>query len=324
MFLDAFSGILGGLGGLSSLLGGLGLGQSNIPYEQLNPYFNSTMNDFQRRYDQSDARLSQLLGRSEQTTNRLQGVQGNLANLMQELGGINAPTVNEGFNLYQSRMSPLMEQARQVASMFTQPYRQAAGDVADRRADDAARGVMGQFAGQGFSGAAQAAAAAAASDVLSDYESNVANMYGQIGSNFAGNALGQERGLSESGVQNRYANIINNLLQRAGLEQARGASIGQQAGLLGNLAGTEGQRASSLRNNIGALSSPNYQQPMTSNPLGALGQGLSGFGDMFGNPDFQNLFQSTTAPVTTPYYNIPQPSQALNPIQRKEYYGIPF
>jgi hypothetical protein len=295
--LAGIGGILGGLGGLSSMLGALGLGQTQGSYEQLNPYFDSTMRQFQDQYGASNSNLTRLLQRGENTTSRLGGVESALGRLNTELSGMRAPGVNEGFNLYQSRMDPIMSSARDMATMFTQPYREAAGNVAGRRANQAARDIMGQFGGQGFSGAAQSAASRAASDVLSDYETNVANMFGQIGSGFASNMLGQERSLAESGVQNRYSNLINQLLQRAGLEQARGATIEQEASLLGNLAGTEANRASGLRSNIGALSSPNYQEPIMNNPLGAIGQGLSGFGSMFSNPSFLGLFQSTEAPT---------------------------
>lgn len=289
--LAGIGGILSGLGGLGGLLGALGLGRKNVPFVNPNPYTDKTFNQYQNQLAESNKSLARLFGRSEGFANQITGVRGELENLFGNIGALQRPNIDEGFNLFQKRTQPLLDLGQRAAETFTRPYREEGKEIADRRASQAAQRVMSQFGGAGFSGAAKAAASGAASDVFKDYETNLAQMFGQIGSNVTNQALGQERGLSENAPQQRFANALNQILQQAQVQQTLGSLLGNQAGMFGNLAGIEGNRANTLLNNIGALSRPMYTEQIQENPFAAFSEGLGGMGDMFSNPDFVELFK---------------------------------
>jgi hypothetical protein len=302
--MSIIGGLLTGLGGLSSILGGLGIGGKNVPMENANPYTDEMMKMFQSQLGASDQMFGNYASQAGGSASRMGGVESALQRLARDMGNITSPGVNAGYNLYESRKGDVLDFAEDAARRFTQPYREEASRTAERRASDAAQNIMSQFGGAGFSGAAQKAASSGAADVLSDYETNMAGMFGNMGANLAGQALGQERGLAEAAPQQRFANIINNLLQQAQLQQSRGSVLANQGSLYGNIANQYGSRSQNLLGQIGALSAPQYYEPTQTNPLGVIGQGLGGFGSMLSNPDFLNLFSKTKAP-SVPQYSIP-------------------
>jgi len=289
--LGAIGGILGGLGGLGSLLGGLGIGNRNVPIYNTNQYTDPTYGQFQDLLGQSDRQFGRYMGSATNKTNQLDAVQNALGRLENQMAGVSAPGINQGFGIFNRRQPLLMDQATEAAERFTQPYGTTARAVADRRAQDAVRKALGGVAGNAFSGAASAAASRAAGDVLGDFETDVARNFANISSQLYGNAANQERMMAEQAPQQRFANIINTLMQRAGLEQSRGNSMAQQAGLYSGLAGEQGARSRQLLGGLQALSMPSYAEQVQTSPLSEAGLALGGIGDMFANPDFQNLFK---------------------------------
>jgi len=327
--LGTLGAVLSGLGGLSGLLGSLGLGKKKLDFENLNPYTDDTMREFKSALGTSDNAMNRYSTASEGSANRLSGIESILGNLAERINSIASPGVNAGYNLFNQRSGNLLDLGEQAARRFTSPFNEIGRDIADRRASEAAQNMMAQFGGSGYSGAAQSAASTAASDVMSDYEKELAGMYGNIGANISGNALNQERGLAEQAPQTQYSNTINSILQQAQLAQSRGGLLAQQGGLFGNLANQYGVRSNNLMSNIGALSSPQFQEPVYTSPLNSLGQGLSGMGNMFANPDFQNLFDGTN--VGTPSF-VNQPLNLQGMLQapaqtgfiNPDPYGSPF
>lgn len=289
--MSVFGGILTGIGGIASLLGSLGLGNKKQSYDQLNPYASQTYGQFQDLLGQSDSKFQGLSSSAEGSANKLDGIQGAFGQLMESMRATRAPGVNEGFNLFQGRREGIMEDGRTMAEMFTQPYRERGEEVARRRADQAAQAAMANYGGAGFSGAAAGASSAAAADVLSNYELGIADRYGSIGSAYADNMMDVERGLSENAPQMQFQNLINSLLNQGSLNQSRGATIGSQAQLLSGLASEQGARSRQLLGGLGALSAPQYAEPMYTSPLSNAGAGFEAAGNMFSNPEFLNLFK---------------------------------
>ena len=229
--LAGIGGILSGLGGIGGLLGALGIGRKDIPFTNPNPYTDKTFNRFSNEYIESNQDLARLMGSTEGFANQLTGVKGQLEKLFGNMGAVHRPNANEGFEMFQQRTQPLIDLGQQAATTFTQPYREKGAEIAERKASQAAQRVMSQFGGAGFSGAAAGAASGAASDVFSDYESNLAQMYGTIGSGITGNALAQERGMTERAPQQGFENAINQLLQQAQIQNNLGSLLGNQAGI---------------------------------------------------------------------------------------------
>lgn len=291
--LAGIGGVLSGLGGLGGLLGMLGIGRKDIPMNNLNQYTDKTFNRFSNELNDSNSLFKDFMGSAAGSANKIGGVNSALERLFGDMGALQGPNVNEGFNLYNQRVNPIMDIGQKAATMFTQPYREKGEEVARRRASQASQQMMSQFGGAGFSGAASAAASGAASDVFSDYETNLAQMFGNIGADITKQGLGQERGFTERAPQQRFENSLNQMLQQAQLQKSIGSLLGTQGGLFGQLAGTQGVRSANLTNNIGALSRPVYQEQVQENPFAAFMQGLGGMGDMFSNPDFANLFKSS-------------------------------
>lgn len=288
--------ILKGVGGFGKILGGFGLGSEEVPYQNANSaYTDAAMQQFQSLLGNSDNQMDNYMRQAGEAASGMGGAAGDLERLQGLLAGTQGPNVNEGYNLYKSREGGIVDQARAMAEMFTQPYRETAGDTANRRADQAARGVMGQFGGQGFSGAAQAAASGAAGDVLSNYESNIANMFGNMGSTFAGNMLGAERGMAEAAPQQNFANTINSLLNQGNMAQNRGTMFGNQSSMFGNIGSNYGNRSNQLLGGIAGLSAPQYAEQVTANPFLDSMSAVDNFGsDFFGlaeSGSLDNIFK---------------------------------
>ena len=265
----------------SQLIGALS-GRKPVSFENINPYTGQMIDQFQDLLGQSDSRMQNLLSQAGSATGRLGGIESLLGGIQDQLGGIQAPGVDEGYNIYQQRRPELEEQALGMADRATQMYGERAGEVARRRADQAARDIMGQFGGQGYSGAASAAASRGAADVLSDYETDIARQRSGIAGGLLGQMLGQERGLAEQGVQTNFANTINNLLNQANLAGQRGNIFGQQAGLLGQLGSEYGTRSRGLLGGLGGLAAPQFQEATYERPGAATAMGIgSAASDLF-------------------------------------------
>lgn len=315
--------ILSGIGGLAGLLSSLGLGNRDVPYVNANPYTDKTFNQFQNDRQASNNRFNSLMGSAEGTASRMSGVQAQLQKLFGNMGSLHTPGKEEGFDLFKNRTQDLINLGKNAATEFSRPFKEKSSEIADRRAGQAAQQVMSTFGGAGYSGAAAGAASGAASDVFADYEKGMADMYGQIGSGITGQALSQERGLSENAPQQRFANLMNQLLQQANIQSTIGSSIGNQAGILGNLAGTQGQMSNALTNNIGMLSAPSYNEQITENPLAAFGQQLGGIGNMFSNPDFLGQFKGALPAPNPASYNPGLFSDSANPFASNYSYNYP-
>lgn len=310
---------LAGVGGLMAIAGGVAnligaiQGPGQVSPELMNP---EQVNALMRKVNDALARAQAGQEVSLQEVQSLQGeldrFQGEFANIQEQMEGQVAPSEQDAYNLFLQRIPEYQRIATEAAQQAASPYADQR-EIAERRAQEAARMAQSVSAQQGnlYSGQAATAMGQAAGQELSAYEQALANIYGGTFGQQFGQLAGQGQQLARQDVQQEFANemarmgaLMQNIQAQAGITgQQQQAALGQ-AGLFQDQLNTQQQIQAQLMG-------PQFSTPtFISNPMTGIGSALTGLGA--GIQGFQQTQQAqgqgfqqqpTQEPTQMSYFN---------------------
>ncbi len=271
------AGALAIAGTASSVASAMGVGVDQGDYENINPWTTSFYDQLQSKLSAAESQASSYAGQAGGAIAQARQTGGEMARTEAQLRGVSEPGAMDWF--YQDFLPSVPQYqaiAKQTADESVRTYGQTAQQRAAALQSDAMSEAASRYAGQGYSGAAAKAIGEAASAPLSEALEGIAAQRGQSYSNTINSLLNQGQTLAYQGEQAEYQNTLSKLGQILGSEQARMSGQLQAGQTYAGLSGNYASSANQILGQLGNMAGPYYVGEQGSDPLGAVGAGLTG------------------------------------------------
>ena len=255
--------------------------QENV---NLNPYTDDQLAALKKQIAEAMSQYQSGQNQAQQIQGQVQGTEAQMNQVADEAKNLEGPGANEWFTQWLKDVPGYQQVAEQVAQQSTENLNRSIEEQTRLETQKAMSEAMNQFAGNGYSGAAQAALGQAAALPMAQAMAQMNQTKAGIQSNTFNQLAGQGQNLSFQGKQNEFSNAMESLMQALqGYGQVNNSQLGRLSGTYQNL-GNISNRMNNLNANLTQISDPQFQT-QDSNPfIASLLQGSANAWNIYKDP----------------------------------------